>query len=64
LELDPESVSALASVSAMDQEPELAPEPVPARAMELDSARAMELDSARALDSPASRASRAGPRTD
>jgi len=56
LELDPESVSALASVSAMDQEPELAPEPVPARAMELDSARA--------LDSPASRASRAGPRTD
>jgi hypothetical protein len=56
LELDPELVSALASVSAMDQEPERAPEP----ALELDSARVL----ARALDSPASRASTAGPRTD
>jgi len=56
LELDPESVSALASVSAMDQEPELAPEPVPARAMELAWAQAR--------DSPASKVSTAGLRTD
>jgi len=48
------SVSVWALVPAMDQEPELAPEP----------ARAMELAWAQARDSPASKVSTAGPRTD
>ena len=50
------SVSVWALVPAMDQEPELAPEPVPARAMELAWAQAR--------DSPASKVSTAGLRTD